>query len=345
MPVIFFNAIKDQNTPLKHCNKKNLRLILWAGDGKDGNLADVQRLPGYDVYLCAGWQQNLQANIDLLTEEQTLCILDIHNEMEISHFHYMYDGCFIRIDSDYTGNTPSLPLTEYSRLLSAGGTARNVEGINKLHAPYENLYGMLELFAPILPADIAFRRRWCSAIMELAKRDNLHPNMVWSSPDLSHPYYLYVKDAQKAFEEQQTARCADWPYYGPTLQQQWSKMSIKALTCSTHIHEPINEGVMEVLLPHMNLFDEFLSGKIDELLTIKSASFTIDRIDYVNETKELGKDILRVVNLKQTILKMLMMSVPDGMMGHIGSYVDDRYSRWPRCFGLRLRKNPVEASV
>jgi len=257
----------------------------------------------------------------------------------------MYDGCFERIDSDYEGNTPSLPLTEYSRLLTAGGTGRNIEGINRLHMPYENLYGMLELFAPILPLDIALKRQWCTAVMELAKRDDLHPGMVWSSPDLNHPYYVYVKEAQTKFEEHQKLRYAAWPLHESTLEAHWSKMSTKTLTCSTYLHEPISEGVMEALLPHMSRFDEFLSGKINELLVIKNTSFTIDHIDYVNEIKELGKDILRVVNLKQTILKMLMMSVPDGMRGHIGSYVDDRYSRWPRCFGLRLRKNPVQASV
>lgn len=314
--------------------------MLWAGDGMHDGVPDVIRLPEYDIYLCAGWQKGLQENINALTEQQTLCVLDVNSEKQLAMFHEMYDGCFERIDSDYNGNTPSLPLTDYIRLLAPGGTARHSEGINGLTMPYENLYGMLELFAPVLPDGIAMKRTWCPEIMGLAKRDELHPSMVWSSPDLNHHYYVHVKEAQKTFEIRQKERSPAWPNHEPTLQRQWSTMSLNALTCSTHLTAPISEGVMDTLLPHMSRFDEFLSEKIDDLLA-KKASFSIDRIDYTNETHALGEDILRVVNFKQTILKMLMTSVPDGMRAHIGSYEDDRYRQCPRCFGLRLHKEPL----
>jgi hypothetical protein len=346
MPVIFFDnpnvdffdAMKAQ---LKPCETKNLRLMLWAGDGMHDGVTDVSRLPGYDVYLCAGWQKNLQANIDALNDQQTLCVLNIHGEKQLAMFHYVYDGCFQSIDSDYQGNTPSLPLTDYTRLLAVGGTARDIEGINSLMMPYENLYGMLELFAPALPDMLSMKRRWCSAIMELAKRDDLHPSMVWSSPDLNHPYYVYVKEEQKTFEQQQKMRCAAWPNSEPTLRSHWSKMSIKALTCSTRMTAPIGEGVIEALMPHMSRFDEFLGGKIDELLTIKTNSFKMDHADYTNQTTILGEDILRVVNFKQTILKMLMTSVPAGMTAYIGLYDDARYPNSRRKFGLTLRKESL----
>jgi hypothetical protein len=185
------------------------------------------------------------------------------------------------------------------------------------------------------------KRKWCSEIMELAKRDDLHPSMVWTSPDLNHPYYAQLKEAQKSFEMRQRERSAVWPHYQPTLQAQWSSMSTRALLSSTRLYPPISEGVIDALLPHMGRFDECLSDRIEELLAIKKDSFTIDRYDYANETKTLGEDILGVVHFKQTILKMLMLSVPGGMHAYIGCYEDDRYPEWPNCFGLKLRKDPL----
>jgi hypothetical protein len=341
MPVIYFKNPEIYNLEDRKPQAKNLRLMLWAGDGMHGGITDVRRLPGYDVYLCAGWQDNLQANIDSLSHQQTLCVLDVHSMTQLTMFHHIYDGCFERIDSDYNGNTPTLPLTDYTLLLAPGGTARNIEGISGLFMPHENLYAALEVFAPILPNELQMKRKWCPDIMELSKRDDLHPSMVWSSPDLSHPYYQHVKEAQKNFETRQKLRSAAWPNQEPTLHAQWSAMNIKDLTCSFRFYAA-DETLIEKLLPHMGRFDEFLSSKIDELLTLKSSSFTIDRVDYANETSAIGDDILRVVNLKQTILKMLMKTVPAGMRAYIGCYEDDRYPSWPRCFGLRLRKDPVQ---
>jgi len=330
MPTLFFNSsnikeLEDLNAGFKPCQAKNLRLMLWAGDGKHGSLTDIMRLPNYDVYLCAGWQENLQENIDMLTDRQTLCVLDIKNEVQLALFHHIYDGCFELIDSDYEGNTPSLPISDYTSLLTSGGSARHIEGINSIRTPYENLYGMLELFAPILPAELLLKRLWCSDIMELSARDNMPPSMVWSSPDLNHSYYRYVKDAQKSFEEEQKRRCGAWPRHEATLQEQWSKMSTVALTCSTYLDAPIREGVMGKLMPHMSRFNEFLDGKIEQLLAIKGGAFSIEGDHYTNEVKSLENDILSTVNFKQTVLKMLMISVPEGMKVRIECYPDDRY--------------------
>ena len=92
------------------------------------------------------------------------------------------------------------------------------------------------------------------------------------------------------------------------------------------------------MAPHLSRFDEFLSNKIDELLSIKPR-FTLVRPDYVNEQTVMGEDILRVVSFKQTVLKMLMTAVPDGLRPTIGGYRDQRYPdrRWR--FGLSLQKD------
>lgn len=343
MPVIFFNTNNHQDlrAHYKPSNEKNLRLMLWAGDGKHDGITDVQRLPHYDVYLCAGWQQCFQDNIDRLTDRQTLCVLDIHCERQLALFHYMYDGCFIHIDSDYNGNTPSLPLTDYTSLLQAEGTAYNIEGINSLIMPEENLYGMLELFAPILPYKLQNKRKWCWPVLELSQRDDLDPAMVWTSPDLNHPYYAYVKERQKSFEHDQLRRNPVWPRCEDTLFAQWQKADTKLLLTSFRQYLPDTQDALDAVLPHMSRFDEFLQNKIDELLSIKPR-FNLIRDDYNNEQNELGDNILRVVSLKQTVLRLLGTSLPDGLQATVGAYRDGRYRDMRRRFGLRLKKGNAQ---
>lgn len=342
MPVIFFNSNtnEDLKAQYKQSNEKNLRLMLWAGDGKHDGVTDVRRLPGYDVYLCAGWQQSFQDNIDDLTARQTLCVLDIHSEKQLALFHYVYDGCFTQIDADYNGNTPMLPITDYTSLLQTGGTAYNIEGINGLIMPEENLYGMLELFAPVLSRQSQLKRKWSWSVLELSKRDDLDPAMVWTSPDLNHPYYAYVKERQKDFENDQRRRSAAWPQHEETLLAQWNKADTKLLLTSLRQHIPGGQVAFDDVAPHLSRFDEFLGNKIDELLSIKPR-FTLVRPDYENEQKNLGEDMLSVVSFKQTVLKLLGTSVPDGLLATISSYQDERYRDRRRRYGLRLLKDFV----
>ena len=342
MPVIFFNSnayddVKAQFRPSAH---RGLRLMLWAGDGKHGGVTDIRRLPGYDVYVCAGWQESLDDNINELNGEQTLCALDIHNEKHLALFHYMYDGCFAQIDSDYFGNTPTLPITDYSSLLQPGGIAHNIEGINGLSMPEENLYGMLELFAPILPRETQQQRKWCESVMELSRRDDLDPSMVWTSPDLNHPYYAYVKERQVEFENRQRRRSAAWPKYEETLRAQWEKADTKLLLTSFRQHYTSGQAALELVKPHLSRFDEFLGDKIDELLSIKPR-FTLVRDDYIVKNKRMEDDILSVVGFKQTVLRLSGISLPDGMRARIGFYRDERYAGAQTAYGLTLQKEPA----
>jgi hypothetical protein len=343
MPIIFFNSNNhdDLKAQFKQSNQKNLRLMLWAGDGKHDGLTDVRRLPGYDVYLCAGWQQSFQDNCDELTDRQKLCVLDIHCEKQLALFHYVYDGCFAHIDSDYFGNTPRLPLTDYTTLLQPGGTAYNIDGINGLIMPEENLYGMLELFAPVLPYEFQKQRKWCWPVLELSKRDDLDPAMVWTSPDLNHPYYTYVKDRQKSFETEQRRRSAAWPQCEDTLLAQWNKVDSKLLLTSLRQHIPSGQAAFEAVVPHLSRFDEFLRNKIDELLGIKPR-FTLVRSDYENEQKGIRDGIISVVCFKQTVLKLLGTNLPDGLHARISAYHDGRYRDMRRSFGLWLKKESVQ---
>jgi hypothetical protein len=342
MPVIFFdsNNHEDLRAHFKPSNEKNLRLMLWAGDGKHDGVTDIRRLPAYDVYLCAGWQQYFQDNCDDLSDRQTLCVLDIHCEKQVALFHYIYDGCFAHINSDYFGNTPTLPLTDYTTLLQPGGTAFNIEGLNGLIMPEENLYGMLELFAPALSQEYQLRRKWSWPVLELAKRDDLDPGMVWSSPDLKHPYYAYVKERQVQFETDQRRRSAAWPNHEETLLAQWNKASSKLLLTSLRQHGPVPQAAFDEIAPHLGRFDEFLDNKIEQLLSIKPR-FRLIRPDYRAEHDGLHGNMLSIVSLKQTVLKLLGTSLPDGLHATIGTYMDARHDTLSPRFGMRIKKEPV----
>jgi hypothetical protein len=342
MPVIFFNTNNNQDLKkdFKPSAKKNLRLMLWAGDGKHGGVTDVRRLPGYDIYLCAGWQESLQDNMNELTDQQTLCVLDIYCETQLALFHYVFDGCFQQIDSDYNGNTPALPIADYTSLLQPDGVAYNIEGINGLVMPEENLYGMLELFAPILPKAARDTRQWCWPVLELSKRDDLDPIMVWTSPDLNHLYYAYVKEKQAKFEHDQRRRSPAWPKYEETLLAQWTKADTKLLLTPLRQHIPSGHAAFEAVAPHLSRFDEFLTNKIDELLSIKPR-FTLVRPDLMYEQTKMGGEMLSIVCLKQEILRMLGTALPDGLYAVIGAYNDERYGNKPKRFGLRLEKEAM----
>jgi hypothetical protein len=343
MPTHFFANGNMNTTEAKA--RPGLRLMLWAGDGKHAGVTDIKRLPDYDVYLCAGWQEHLEENIASLSDTQTLCILDVHNELQLEAFHRMYDGCFAQIDSDYHGNTPSLSLADYSALLMQDGTATNIEAVSSLIMPYENFYGLLELFAPILPDDILLKRRWCPEIMELSRRDTLPPEMVWTSPDLDHPYYSNVKAWQLQFEERMKQRSAAWPRYKATLQEHWASLETHALVSSPRLHMHDGDLLLQLVVPHMIRFNEFLEGRIESLLSATKGSFILIRADYMNEKNNVYDDSLRTVILKQTVLKLLMKKMPPGLWGMIGCHADTRFpDKRPR-FGLKLIKGvaPVPA--
>lgn len=312
--------------------------MLWAGDGKHDDLTDIERLSGYDVYLCAGSQKYLQENIDALTDDQTLCIVDIENESQLALFHQVYDGCFAKIDSDYYGNTPSLPLPDYRDLLQGGGVARHVEGINNMIMPYENLYGLLEIFAPILPDELLLKRRWCVDVMHLSRREDLHPAMLWMSPDLQHPYYTYVKENQNTFEAQQKQRAAAWPHRETTLFDHWSTLSTALLISPIELSTiPEGANIIKEVMPHMTQFSEFLSYKVESVLAA-TKDVVLNRRDYSDELGILDYDILRVVHLKQSILTMLMMAIPYGLTATIGWYDDTRLLEKPMEFGLTVTR-------
>ena len=313
---------------------KNLRLMLWAGDGEHNGLSDVERLPNYDVYLCLGFEgPRFDKNIDSLRESQKICIVNIHDKEQMARFQGVFAGSFALIDADYKGNTPALPLTAYAALLAPGGHAYNTEGINGLRMAEEDLLNTLEIFAPILPPEVKQRRQWSSLILEVAKGAEITPGEAVASPDLKNPIHSYILENHRRFVQWQTERNKAWPLCAHSLEEQW--MALEDRVLSWGILD--DSSVLNVIRPHLPAFSDHLEQKIRTLMLQKG----MDRHDYLTECEKIGGDPVALVRLKQRVLKWLLREVPTTLSAQIGYYRDVRLWAGPVSFGLRYLKSPA----
>ena len=305
--------------------RTGLRLMLWAGDGEHGGVSDVARLRGYDVFLCLGLNEEmLQRNIDRMVGSQTLCIINIREKAQMTEFCREFAGAFSHIDSDYHGNTPTLPISYYSLLLGSGGVARNIVGINGIIMANEDMLNTVELFFPVLDEKTKQRRFWDKAVIAVSTRDDLSPGEVWSSPGFSHHYYDYVREAQDRFITWQKQRNSAWPSYKPTLVEQWESLGADVL--ASRISLPI-------AAEHLEHFSAYLTQKIASILEEKPM-FTL--VQSAMDEACYGKDIGGVIRIQQNVIKNLMTELPSSLTGMIGRYIDERYESRPVHFGLTL---------
>jgi len=315
------NVHPDQLPPIR----TGLRLMLWAGDGEHHGVTDVARLRGYDVFLCMGLNQEiLQRNIDRMVGSQTLCIINIREKEQMTEFCREFAGAFSHIDSDYYGNTPSLPMSYYRFLLSSGGMARNIVGINTLIMAEEDTLNTVELFFPVLDEKTKQRRFWDKSVLALSNRDDLSPGEAWSSSGFSHHYYDYVREAQARFVEWQKRRNSAWPSYKLTLYEQWESLGADLL--SSRISLPIE-------VQYLEKFSAYLTQKIASILEAKPM-FTL--VQSAMDEDCYGKDIAAVIRIQQNVIKHLMTELPSSLTGMIGRYIDERYESRPAEFGLTL---------
>jgi hypothetical protein len=180
--------------------RTDLRMVLWAGDCVHNGITDIERLPNFDVYLCFGFSQTIGANIDYIynrSKPGIICIIDASVKEQMARFIEIFRGCFSVIDSDYNGNTPTLPREYYDTLLSEHGRAFNVKGINGCSFPLEDVQNALELFAPMLSQEDNYRRTWTRELIDIAEGNKLSPSAAWTSPDFKDPYYNGVRQAQE----------------------------------------------------------------------------------------------------------------------------------------------------
>ena len=305
--------------------RTGLRLMLWAGDGEHDGVTDVARLRGYDVFLCLGIQKEmLQRNIDNLFGSQILCIINVREKVQMTEFCREFAGAFSHIDSDYYGNTPSLPVNYYNMLLGSGGVARNIVGINGIIMAQEDMLNTVELFFPALDEKTKQKRFWDKSVLALGKRDEISPGEVWSSPGLSHHYYDYVREAQDRFITWQKQRNSAWPSYKLTLVEQWESLGADVL--ASRISLPIGEE-------HLEQFSAYLTQKIARILEAKPM-FTL--VQSAMDEACYGKDVMGVIHIQQNVIKDLMTELPSSVSGMITRQIDERRESRPTEFGLSL---------
>jgi hypothetical protein len=230
--------------------RTDLKMVLWAGDCVHDEITDIERLPDFDVYLCSGFIQTLQANVDYMYNNRAksgvICIIDVSNEGLMDNFVNIFRGKFSVIDSDYNGNTPTLPRKYYDALLSNEGKAFNIKGINGCTFPVEDFQNSMELFAPILSYQDNYLRTWTQEIVDIARVDRLSPSGVWSCPEFKGNYY----DGLKARQEQLVKWNKDRnplsmqldKYSKDNIEEYWKLLPIHILTVNFERTNSYNEN-------------------------------------------------------------------------------------------------------
>jgi len=339
MPGKVLNFTSGELTPTDLSDiRLNLRhgpsLMLWAGDCVHNGVPDVIRLTNYEVFVCKGYDfdGSLGENIEALGADQVLCILDVNNEQQMCDFRYVFRERFRKISSDYHGNTPSLPLSEYVNLLEHDGIARHVFGIGGLIFPYEDYYRVLETFVPALSPKWKDQRQWSRQVLELAERDSLSPGMVWTDPDINLPFYAYVKEAQARFSVMQQKRNPAWPGYGLTLEEHWDSLPLTSLYASPYLHLTNGPELIDEVEPHFATLSAHLAKRMQQLPQINILDTNSLEKTYANMTH------LEVIREKLRIIGLLSTAIPHGLVGRIEPFVDDRKDGSPTLFDLTLIK-------
>ena len=308
--------------------KGPLKMILWAGDCVHNGITDVERLPGYDVYLCFGFIQTLQPNIDYMyrRESGNICIVDASSDEQMGRFIKEFKGRFSHIDSDYHGNTPMLKPEYYSALLCKGGKAYNVEGINGVHIYRGDYVNILEIFAPILTTAQNEERRFTENMIKLAKDNDLSVDMAWASPDLSNPCYDEIRDEQLRFLEYRKSLNPKYLLARivpiNSLEEYWSQLSVKVLACDLKKAEESASALLEDLFGEsFERFVRYIIQRVDAL------------VDDVSEFRSSVRDFKKI----QELLKSSeVASKFTGLTVHYSSYIDMR--RYKEEYGLWLEK-------
>jgi len=218
--------------------RTDLKMVLWAGDCVHNEITDIERLPGFDVYFCFGFIQTLQANVDYMYNNRSkagvICIIDATNKNLMENFIEIFRGRFSVIDSDYHGNTPTLPREYYDALLSNEGKAFNMRGINGCCFPVEDFQNTLELFAPILSPEDNWRRQWTKELIEIAKANDLSPGSAWASPDFKDAYYDRVREGQEQLmkwnKDRNPVSSQVFNYSRDNIEEYWKLLPLHILT-------------------------------------------------------------------------------------------------------------------
>lgn len=344
MPILNFND--SANIQFNEIPETGLRLMLWAGDMVDEGITDIQRLPGYDVYLCYGFTPGLYENATYMEaldasgpSRHYLCVVNVHNKEQMGRFTDLFRGKFSVIDSDYRGNTPTLALEAYSALLVSGGMAFHTEGLNSLRMPQEEYLNVLELFAPVLTPKIAERRRWTRELIEEATQNQLTPGETWSSAGLKAPYYDGLRARQERFAAEQAARSPSYwftnKYNWSNITDYWDTLPLTIVTTPL-VNLPAELGF---LADYAEKFRAYLVGRV---LAVGETSLDEGHEDYRIYTEEV-ESISDSIKRCQHVLKMRGYCVTIGalplLVPALKYFVDARGTRSPRReYGVTISK-------
>ena len=252
--------------------RHDLHMILWAGDTVHNNITDIERLPDFDVYVCFGFSQEIGLNIDYIYNRSRpgiICIIDVTNKEHMAQFVKVFHGRFSVIDSDYHGNTPTLPCEYYDALLSNEGKAFNMRGINSCILPVEDFQNCMELFAPVLSHEDNHLRTWTSEIVDIARADGLSPSAVWTSPDFNGVYYDGVKLRQEELMKWNKDRNPVFTeidrYSMDTIEEYWKRLPLHILTVNFERTNILNESFRKYATICHERFRSFI---IEEILSM-----------------------------------------------------------------------------
>lgn len=322
---------------IAHCSIEGpLRMILWAGDCIHNGVTDVERLPGYDVYLCMGFVHGLQENIEFLSRREVpgyICIINNSSPDEMTAFIKDFMGRFSLIDSDYHGNTPRMLPEYYASLLSANGRAYNIEGINGLIMYRADYMNALETFGPVLDDTLHNERRYTKPMLDLARDNKLQVDMAWTSPDLADPYYENIRLGQNNFSTKikslnpnhVVARLMD----ESRLEEYWSQLSDELVVFHKSRAEYEAKKPLEELVGASNWerFTRYVTQKVERL------------VQDLSEFKEYTNyDFTKI----QHILKLSIVAKNfQGFKINYGFYNDTRKVGSPRVYGMWICKDAV----
>jgi len=291
----FFKGVPE--TVYTFGGRRNLRLMLWAGDYIRDEITDVERLSNFDIYICNGLCGALDANANYLKRRVhpgIICVLDILSQAHFDQFATLFGGRFSIIDSDYNGNTPKLDIAQYKRLLAPGGKAYNIQGINSLRMPLEDFQNTLELFAPVLSADLNARRTYTAELIQIAKYNDLPASMAWTSPDIKHPDYEGVRNRQLQLMMVNEGRNPVSPYSQicDSIEEYWEKLSDRLILAGFTGGYCDDQDLNTIIQTYSPRFKKFLQTKLQPFVTDDMENLSIKQLQGIYSLhKECGERV------------------------------------------------------
>jgi hypothetical protein len=110
----------------------DLKIMMGAGDLKQGGVLNVNFFRDYNVFFCEPWDDagSLRQNVEVLlrehNHEKVICFIDINNMNQIELFTTLFAGRFGLIDG-FDNHTPHFSLPVIEHLLRIGGEAVNID--------------------------------------------------------------------------------------------------------------------------------------------------------------------------------------------------------------------------